>query len=267
LNRISRQPFFWMGLHTAALWPQWAWYWKRLTDGSDDPLGIIALLALVIMVTRLARQLRSEPAMGWLFVAGALSMASALALQVTPLLGALIGVLSLAAGLAAWLPAGTARVPYAGMLILSLPLISSLQFYAGYPLRVVTAQLSCWVLSSVGFVAERSGSSILVSGQLVIVDAPCSGIQMAWMAYFAAFAAAAVRAIPDRVLLRRLPLVGLLVLAGNILRNTVLVAREASGTAPSELTHEAVGLVALAAVCGLVLLAVSKGVQRVPVTR
>lgn len=249
----GHQAFLWLGLQAIALWPQWVWYWRRLVDGSDEPLGVLALLALVILMFRLARQMRRVPDWRWILAACALTVGSALALQVTPLLSALVGVLALAAGLAAWLAPDAPRLPCAGLLVLSLPLLSSLQFYAGYPLRAITAQLSCWLLQIPGFEAERSGSSILVSGQLVIVDAPCSGIQMAWMAYFAAIAAAAVLATPDRILLRRLPLVGLLVIAGNTLRNTILVAWEASGRPPGEGWHQAIGLVVLASVCLLTL--------------
>lgn len=257
----GQQAFLWLGLQTLALWPQWVWYWRRLVDGSDEPLGVLALLALGLLLFRLASQMRRVPDWRWILAACALTLGSAVALQVTPLLSALVGVLALAAGLAAWLAPGAPRLPCAGLLVLSLPLLSSLQFYAGYPLRAVTAQLSCWLLQILGFEAERSGTSILMSGQLVIVDAPCSGIQMAWMAYFAAIAAAAVLAVPDRILLRRLPLVGLLVMAGNTLRNTILVAWEASGRAPGEAWHQAVGLVVLAGVCLLAVQWIRKEVR------
>jgi exosortase/archaeosortase family protein len=263
MRTAFHQPFLWLSLQVAALWPQWKWYAQRLVDGSDEPLGMIALLALLFFVVRAAPLLRREPDPRWLCVAGALSITSVFAMQVTPLFAALIGVLALAAALAAWLPARTPRVPYAGLLVLSLPLLSSLQFFAGYPLRIVTAQLSCWFLQIAGFHAARSGSSIFVGSQWVIVDAPCSGIQMAWMAYFAAFAAAAAQAIPDRILLRRLPFVGMLVLAGNTLRNTILVAWEARGSAPGELWHQAIGLIVLAAVCLLVFTLMKKEAPRV----
>ncbi len=262
MRTAVHQPFLWLSLQVASLWPQWKWYAQRLVDGSDEPLGVIALLALLVFVVREAPRLRREPDVRWLFVAGALSIASVFALQATPLLGALAGVLALAAALAAWLPVGAPRLPFAGLLVLALPLLSSLQFFAGYPLRIVTAQLSCWLLQIAGFHAARSGSSIFVGSQLVIVDAPCSGIQMAWMAYFAAFAAAAAQAIPDRILLRRLPFVGALVLAGNTLRNCILVAWEARGPAPGEFWHQAVGLVALAMVCLLVFTLVRREAPR-----
>ena len=55
---------------------------------------------------------------------------------------------------------------------------------------------------------------MLVQGRLVIVDAPCSGVQMAWMAWFCACAVAALAGCAIGVFLRRLPWVGAIVLAG-----------------------------------------------------
>ena len=132
--------------------------------------------------------------------------------------------------------------------MLSLPLLASLQFYAGFPLRVVTAEASSWLLS-LAHTVERTGSSLVVDGQLIIVDAPCSGVQMAWLGYFTACAVALAVGRNNSSFLLRLPLVGTLVLLGNVLRNTVLVALQASGQHLPSWGHDAVGLVVLAAVC------------------
>ena len=96
----------------------------------------------------------------------------------------------------------------------------------------------------------REGSSLLVDGRLVIVDAPCSGVQMVWLGYFTACAVALWAARSDRAVLTRLPAVGALVLGGNILRNAVLVAFEGSGQPLAGWAHDAFGLAVLAAVCG-----------------
>ena len=133
------------------------------------------------------------------------------------------------------------------------PWIASLQYYGGYPLRVLTAQLSAWMLQGLGLAAERSGTAMWVRGQLVIVDAPCSGVQMAWMAWFCACAVAALVGLRDGDFLRRLPVVGVIVLAGNVLRNTVLVALESRPQGLAGALHEGIGLVALAAVCTAVI--------------
>jgi exosortase/archaeosortase family protein len=252
-------PWGWLALQAAASWTHWRWAAARVMDGSDDPLGVVALLVLVVAVIRWAPALRGEPRPGWLVAALALSVASTAAVFVwPPLAGALLAALALACGLAAFLPAGRPVLPLAGLALLALPLVSSLQFYAGYPLRVVTAQLSTSLLRAAGFVAERSGAAMTVDGRLVLVDAPCSGVQMVWMAYFCACAVGVFTAVDERRWLRRLPCIGVIVLAGNTLRNSVLVAWQSRG-AVSEAAHQAVGLAALAAVCTAVVLVTRGG--------
>ena len=243
-------PLAWLALHAAALWPHGRWAAARVADGSDDPLGLAALAALLFFVASEARRLRASPRAGWLLAALGLSaVATGVGFVAPPLVSALLAVLALACSLQAFRPAGQALVPFAGLAVLALPLVSSLQFYAGYPLRVLTAQASAWLLQLAGMQALRAGSALQVDGLWVIVDAPCSGVQMVWMAYFCAFTVAAFDGLRDGVLLRRLPAVGALVLAGNVLRNTVLVALEARGEAVAQWVHQGVGLAVLGLVC------------------
>ena len=166
--------------------PRW-WMGQRMLDGSDEPLGLLALAALAVLLWHCRGRLRAAPRLGWLALA---------------LAGAVASTRAAGAGAAAachrcsgcwrwaraWPPSCRRRVataPVLGLSLLSLPLLASLQFYAGYPLRVVTAEASRWLLAA-GFSAQRSGASLLVDGQLVIVDAPCSGVQMLWLGYFTA---------------------------------------------------------------------------------
>lgn len=256
-------PLGWIALQALALWPHGAWLVRRAADGSDDPLGLAALAALALLVARTAPRLRIAPHTGWLAAAGALTLAANLALfAAPPLLAGLVAALALAAGLIAWWPAAAPRLPLAGLLVLALPLIASLQYYGGFPLRVLTAQLSAWVLQAAGMAAEPSGATLLVRGQLVVVDAPCSGVQMVWLAYFCACSVAAVTALRDGAFVRRLPWVGLAVLGGNVVRNTVLVALESrpQGLAPA--WHEAIGLAVLALVGLGVVSIVARGETR-----
>ena len=253
-------PLAWLALHAAALWPHWRWAAARLMDGSDDPLGIAALVVLLFVVVKLEPQLRAAPKPGWLLLSLAATGGATLALFGAPaLVGALLAALALAAGLRSFMPSGQAVLPMAGLAVLSLPVVSSLQFYAGFPLRVVTAQLSTWLLQAIGLAAERSGTAMVVQGRLVIVDAPCSGVQMVWMAYFCACAVAAFSGLRDRQLLARLPWVGVLVMAGNVLRNSVLVALEAQQEQVAEAVHQGVGLVVLALVCAAVAAVIRGG--------
>lgn len=253
-------PIGWLALQALALWPHGAWLVRRVQDGSDDPLGLAAIALLVLLLVPLVPRLRIAPHTGWLAAAVALTaLASAGLFVLPPLAGALLAALALACALAAWLPVQAARAPLAGLLVLALPLVASLQYYAGYPLRVLTAQLSAWLLQGAGLAAERAGTTLLVQGRQVIVDAPCSGVQMAWMAYFAACAAAALTGRRDAPFLRRLPAVGALVLAGNVLRNSVLVALEARPQGLDAALHEAIGVGVLAAVCAAVVVTMRGG--------
>lgn len=246
-------PLAWLGLQALALWPHGAWMARRVQDGSDEPLGLAALALLLMLLVARSHTLRVAPHTGWLAASALLTLiANTALLAAPPLLCALLAALALAAALMAWLPARAPRAPLAGLVVLALPLISSLQYYGGYPLRVLTAQLSAWGLQFAGIAAERAGTSMLVRGQLVIVDAPCSGVQMVWMAYFCACAVAALTALRDGDFLRRLPAIGALVLVGNVLRNSLLVALESRPQGLDETLHQGIGLAALAMVCAAV---------------
>ena len=156
---------------------------QRAVDGSDDPLGLLALAAVAAWVVWHRHGLRLTPRIGWLVASMALALAAngAWWVGVPALSSSLLAALSLVCALFAWWPAAQPRAPLAGLVVLALPWIASLQFYLGFPLRVVTAQLSAWGLQLAGYDAARSGASMVVNGQLVIVDAPCSGVQMAWL--------------------------------------------------------------------------------------
>jgi exosortase/archaeosortase family protein len=246
----------WLALQFAALTPTWCWMVIRMRDGSDDPLGALALASLAVLVWHLRHQLRAAPRLGWIALATGGTLLATLARNglgvvpaLPPLAAGLLAVLALACGLVAFLPKRVAALPVAGLAVLALPLLSSLQFYAGYPLRVVTAEASRWLLMP-GFEVMREGSTLLVGGRMVIVDAPCSGVQMVWLGYFTACAVALWAQRTDRQFATRLPVVGLLVLLGNIARNAVLVALEGAGHALAPWAHDAFGLLLLALVCG-----------------
>lgn len=278
--RLDRVPApFWLAAQALALWPAWLWMGRRLADGSDDPLGLLALAALAALAWQQRAALRTAPRLGWLLLAGAATVAATLLRTGLgplpawpPLLASLLAVLAIACGLLAFLPRpapgapadaplpvnvppfGVAALPVLGLAVLALPLLSSLQFYAGYPLRVLTAELSHWLLMPF-FRVAREGASLWISGRLVIVDAPCSGVQMVWLGYFTACATALFftrggSSHSNRSFLARLPVVSALVLVGNVVRNALLVAAEGAGRALPGWAHETLGLVVLAAVCG-----------------
>ena len=256
---INPPSWLWLLLPALALWPVWQWSARRMSDGSDDPFGIVALSALSLMLWRERRQLSAAPRLPWLLLALLLCAATVLAPGLPPLTRAVVAVLALFAGVLALRAPGQALLAWLGLGLLALPIMSSLQFFIGYPLRVLTAEVSAWLLRAGGLEVLRQGSTLEVAGQLVMVDAPCSGIQMAWVAYFTAFATAAWLRLSDRQLLRRLPLLGVLILAGNILRNSLLILQETGRLDWPGWMHEGTGLLVFIGVCTLVLRYMASG--------
>lgn len=241
---------WWLMAQIFALWPTWLWMAKRMSDGSDDPLGLLALATLGIIVFKMRQQLCEQPNRFWLYTSLFLTVIATFASGHIPaLVCGLLSMLAIAATLLAFLPQTLARLPILGLCILALPLLSSLQFYAGYPLRVITAEVSTWLLGLFHHVT-RSGSTLLINGRLVIVDAPCSGVQMAWLGYFTACTLGVLYRLNNKLFFVRLPFVGLFVLVGNILRNSILVALQASEQQViPEWLHQGIGFLALGAVC------------------
>ena len=70
---IRRLPgWSWLLLCALAAWPSWLWAARRLGDGSDDPLGIIALATLGLLLWCDRSSLRGQPRWRWLGVAAML---------------------------------------------------------------------------------------------------------------------------------------------------------------------------------------------------
>jgi hypothetical protein len=148
---------------------------SRRLRRSAGPAGARALAALVGS----PGELRASPRLGWLRWR---ARAAARCCH-----GAGIGVLPplLSGWWPCWLgPAGCwpscrARVPalpVLGLAVLALPLLSSLQFYAGYPLRVLTAEASRWLLAP-GFDVVREGTALM--GRRAAGDRRCALLRRA----------------------------------------------------------------------------------------
>lgn len=243
----------WLALPALALWPVWRWAVARMGDGSDDPWGAVALVVLLACLWRDRHALLAAPRLPGLLASLGLTAAALLVPGVPALGRGLLAVLAVLVMAFALRRPGQPLLAWLGLGVLALPILASLQFFIGYPLRVITAEASLWALRGLGFAVTRQGSALEVGGQLVMVDAPCSGVQMAWAAYFVAFTAAAWLRVADARLLRRLPWLSLLILGANALRNTLLVLQEAGHWQGPAWLHEGIGLAVFAALCGLVL--------------
>jgi exosortase/archaeosortase family protein len=226
-----------------ALWPHWSWMARRLTDGSDEPWGVLALITAVTLVAREWRTL-SVPSPAVLGATAALAIGAAVSrLWLPPLAAAAIAMTALAAFLA-----GARRdrptTALASLLLLALPVIATLQFYFGYPLRLATATLAAPVLRTLGFAVEATGAALAYRGQLVLIDPPCAGIGMLWVgAFTASLLSYVVNASTRRTILNGAVAAGSVFIA-NVVRNVALFFPEALSLRWPEWMHAFIGLIA-----------------------
>jgi len=232
-------------LIAASLLPVIVWFIRRLDDGSDEPLGLAALALALLLAWRDRHSIRpTNLARG----AGALLVfASALA---TPWLPPLLRAATAVAGVAIFY--GMHRRPgIAALMMLSLPVIASLQFWAGYPLRALSAAGVVEVLHFCGVTATRSGTGILTNGQTIHVDPACSGIRMLWHIVAAGAALAAFHRLSIRRSLVLLITAAALAIPANMLRAVLLVAESCGKLPAAGIFHEGAGLLCTAVVLGL----------------
>ena len=224
-----------------ALAPVWIWYARRLNDGSDEPLGLVILLGAALMAWRERQSLRPGPVER--FAGALLVLASVMAIGwLPPLARAVIAI----GGLVCWY--GIARrAGLLGLFMLSLPVVASLQFYLGYPMRLASAAGAQWLLDSAGLVVFRHGVDLEIGGLTVGVDPACGGVRMLWHAGVAVMALAAFHRVSWRIAMLGAALVPPACIAANAVRSAWLAMVETGRLGDAGLGHGGVGLLVFAA--------------------
>ncbi|MBY0549775.1 MAG: exosortase/archaeosortase family protein [Candidatus Obscuribacterales bacterium] len=248
-------------LQVLSFWPVWVWYFERLTDGSDEPLGIVALVTLAALAFSRKGQKNQNPlarkpsAIGPAVVLLLYGFAALFAPQAVQALIAIMSIALIASGAArccSLKPGDWALVT------LSLPVVATANFYFGYPLRYVVAWLSCVCLRMFGVPVSSIGTELTGAAGIVEVDAPCSGIKMLW---FCAYLAATFASAMGFSWWRSAAIAGISVfaaIAGNVLRVACLYCLETGmlrGTQTSNLEpflHQTVGVAAFLLSAGII---------------
>lgn len=156
-------------------WSVCPWYIARLDDGSDEPWGLLAL-GTVFACLILRRETFRWQVASLGFAAATLLGQSILPSETPALIRASLAMV----GFGALIYHRRDGVPLAALLLLSLPVIASLQFYLGYWLRLITGHGSGVLLNLLGVDVVPSGVLLLWRGETIAIDPPCSGIRMLW---------------------------------------------------------------------------------------
>jgi exosortase/archaeosortase family protein len=239
-----------LAIELLAFWPVWRWYVHRMSDQSDEAWGLVALVTAVLFVFLRSRTSRNERRAERLMLPATLLLCYSLSyLFLSPLPRAAIAVTAVAATISAIRFGQRLHLGVWGLLLLSLPVVASLQFYLGFPMRAVVARLAAPMLQINGFAVTAVGASLNWNGDPILIDAPCSGVKMLWTGFYLTFALACYYKLnAKRTTLACLAAFGAVII-GNTIRAAALFYVEAGAANLSlpKWTHEGVGVVVFAA--------------------
>jgi exosortase/archaeosortase family protein len=250
-----------------ALWPVLDWILYRFADRSDDPLGLIALLTfLAIQVFRKCGSIetpRSVALVGqvarakksWFNDARSVEFserllvvllsAYAVSLGVAPkAIQALFGLTIIGFTFSS---IGGFNLLFADwcLLYLTLPIVSSLNFFLGYPLRLFITECAAVCLRFDGFHAVATGVLLQWNSHALEVDPPCSGVKMLWFAIFLAASLASLFGLNVSCAMLLVCIASVGAIAANVLRVTSIFFLETDVVAMprliAALSHDGLG--------------------------
>jgi len=246
-----------LGLQVIAFWDVWRWYVSRAVYSWDQPWGVIALVAAIVFLLasrkpwpQTDRSLLLPTLLVIFYVATYMSFG--------PLARATVAFTALAVTMSSLRFGKSFHPGLFGLLYLSLPALPTLQFFGGYPLRVVVAELTAPVLRLTGFAVIPEGTCLNWAGRMIWIDAPCSGIKMMWVGLFLTFVVLCLYELPMLKTLLLLPLGGVVIMLTNVFRAVALFYIEAGVLNTPSWGHEYAGVIAFvweaAGIIALVLL-------------
>lgn len=253
-HRLSRQTVL-LVVQLLAFWHVWAWHVARITDKSDEPWGIVALATVVLFLW--SKKPETPVADSRLLLPTLFTLLYVVTFPfLPPLLRAAIAVTAIGCALSSFRLGISFHLGICGLLLLSLPVVPSLQFYLGYPLRVLTGAFTAPLLQLTGFPVVREGTCLNWSGELIWIDAPCSGVRMLWAGLYLAFTLACFYELSARGTFFTVIVALLSIVFGNVLRSAALFYVEAGVITCPSWTHPAVGVITFAFTAAIIMLCV-----------
>ncbi|HJU53647.1 MAG TPA: archaeosortase/exosortase family protein [Pyrinomonadaceae bacterium] len=239
-----------------ALWPVWQWYAARVMGSADGKWGLLAALFAAVLLWRKRVLVVDDAANARLWLPALFLLLYAASYTfIPPLARAAIGFTAVGLTLSALVLGRRCHAGLLGLLYLSLPVIPSLQFYGGYPLRVFVATVTAPILRLGGFNVVQEGTCLNWGGQLIWIDAPCSGVRMLWVGLFLVCVLAAVYDLRPLRTLYSLAAAFVVIIFGNVFRAVALFYLEAKVVEMPSWSHEYVGVVAFVVIAaGIVLI-------------
>ena len=232
-----------VGLQVIAFWDVWRWYVSRAVYSWDQPWGVLALIAAIVFLIA-SRKPWPQTDRSLLLPILLVIFYAATYFRFGPLARATVAFTALAVTTSSLRFGKSFHAGLFGLFYLSLPTLPTLQFFGGYPLRVVVAELTAPVLRLSGFAVIPEGTCLNWAGRMIWIDAPCSGIKMLWVGLFLTFVVLCLYELPLLKTLLLMPLVGVVIMLTNVFRAVALFYIEAGVLNMPSWSHEYAGVIA-----------------------
>lgn len=241
-----------------AFWPLVSWYSQRILDPSSPAWGLLPLLVLLWASFRKPEGESAPQRVDYLIPLTGLVLYTSTYIWAPTLVSAALAVFTIVSLASQKRFGRPIHLGVLGLGLLALPILPSLQFYIGYPLRVLVAKGAALLLRWNGLLVSPEGAGLKWAEKTVLVDAPCSGINMLWVALFVACFLAIYEKYSNPQTAAFLMMTTLATIFANIVRASTLFYLETEIIEAPVWAHTAVGTMNLCLlIAGLALLSKS----------
>ncbi|MEZ5401198.1 MAG: archaeosortase/exosortase family protein [Bryobacteraceae bacterium] len=227
-------------MQAAAMWPAWIWYGRRLTDGSDGAWSAMALAAFAALLAAVpASKGKRIPLAGPIAL---MVVYAAAAMALPPIFGCAAALLAVGSTLARWRLGPGVHWPMLALAVLGAPMVASLDFTCGFPLRFLAAKATAALLALGGLSVAPEGTLLRWGAGIVEIDAPCSGARMLYAGLFLTAALAAWRRLSLARTAAAFAVALPAIVAANVFRSTGLFFVETGLIELPAVAHPALGV-------------------------
>ena len=238
-------PFLISALVLGATWDGWRWYVGRVAAAPEEAA---ALVLTIVFLGALGLARMREPVVPQPFPLAAVAIIlAAYAASHAVLPPIMRAAITIAVTLYCFHVAVFRERPPAafwGLVALALPVLPSLQFTLGYPMRVVSAALTVVLLQAHGLMISRQGTFLVWRDEMVQFDAPCSGVNMLWAGLLVTFMGCVLLRLGVLKILVAVALSLALTISCNVLRASSLFYVESGLFHAPGWWHEGIGIAA-----------------------
>lgn len=241
----------------AVFWEMWRWYFVRVLSSTDGYYGILALVS-VLLISVWQGKLYPQ---NYLILAISALTTFLFAISynfLPPLLQGTMAFTALSCVISLYRFGKIFHFGIWSLLVLSLPSIASLQFFFGFPMRILVAEATTLLLKLNGLAVIKDGVGLISGKQTIWIDAPCSGVKMLWAGFFLTALLVTLWRFSLAKSILAFVITFCIIIIGNIFRATGLFYLEAEIVKMPAFAHEAVGVICFIFTCISIVLALQK---------